>query len=194
MQRRHANQPHRSRSGALLWRLLWAAMGLFFAGVLQSCGPSPGVPATAATIPASIHATTVLHSTIEAASPTSQPGVLAQLQALLDAGVADGRAEPNGEALRQTFMRVAQALNAHTQQGINTARIQLLLMQQQVVQGLGTNTMTPDFGQAVLEGINNVSREYNLRLPPIMAQPSNADNGNKNSGNGTDNSSKQQQK
>lgn len=98
-------------------------------------------------------------------------GALGQLRALLEAGAADGQISANIDGLLATLDQVQQALNVNTQQGINAARIQLLLMQQQVAQGISANSIQPELGQEILSGIDAVSREYNLGLPSVSLQP-----------------------
>ena len=98
-------------------------------------------------------------------------GALAQLQALLEAGAADGRISANSDGLLATLNQAQQALGTDNQQGINAARIQFVLMQQQVAQGISANSIQPEFGQEILTGIDAVSREYNLDVPSVSLQP-----------------------
>lgn len=116
-------------------------------------------------------------------SPLTVSGALAELRALIVQGMADGQAGPDGEHLLETFEQAQQALIANTQRGINAARIQLLLMQQQIVQNIAANEMDAGFGQSLLMSIDAVANEYNLGLPALMAQPKDApaqDNGKDN--------------
>jgi serine/threonine-protein kinase len=149
------------------------------------------VEATSMPTPSATPQPTAQQNAAAPAAPTSTTpnlsGSLAQLQALLETGIADGSAGSNGAALLQTFDQVVQALGMHTQQGVNSARIQLVLMQQHIAHDVSSGSMTTNFAQSVLAGIDHVSKEYGLRLPSVTVQSSgNSDNGKENPGKGKD--------
>lgn len=130
--------------------------------LLAACTPGPDVSLPAST--AIIEATAPpLTSVSTADSPT-------HMRELIENGVANGQVEQGGEQLLQTCARVQQALGTPARQNTNAAKQQLVLMQFQIVQGIGSKTVDPAFGQAVLSSIDSVARDYDLQLPQTFTR------------------------
>lgn len=96
---------------------------------------------------------------------------VAQLRALIEAGAADGQISANSDGLLATLDQVQQALASNDRQGVNAARVQLVLMQQQVVQGMSAGSIQPEIGQQILSGIDAISQAYKLGVPSVSFQP-----------------------
>lgn len=147
---------------------LFVIVMLCCGGFLVACAQSPVAVPQTNTAPAQTPQQGIATPTPDSAPTTDS---LARMQALLESGVADGRVEQGGEVLLQTWERVEQALGTRTRQNTNAAKQQLLLMQLQIVQGIGSKTIDAEFGQVVLAHIDSIAREYDLQLPQMFARP-----------------------
>ena len=98
--------------------------------------------------------------------PTAAPAAPAdpfdQLRALLEIGIADGRAGRNGQDLIGRLDEVRQAV---AQGNANKAAGQLRGLQDQLRNGARKGTIDPAFAQQALDGIDAIATTYGLRLP-----------------------------
>lgn len=194
-----APPPAQPRSRSLLWPLFLLLLLLLGIGGVMAvlAGGFPGAATTtspttapAAVIePTGVPPTTVLTETPPPATPLPEDSI-AQLRGQLEAGIADGRAGPIGNALLNTLDLVEQGVNANNIRGNAAATVGLASMRQQVTQAVEAGETDAGFGQDVLNGVDAIAQEYGLRLPqaeqssePPVVTTSNSTNGDSTSGN-----------